>query len=69
MGEERILEKTKKVKTSKFIHVGEIIPGVLRDIEQKRHLKKMREEISKAFALSKDFLTTRPLKRRKEEEA
>ncbi len=44
MGKERILEKTKKVRTSGFIHVGEIIPGVIRDIEQKRHLKRRKEE-------------------------
>lgn len=71
MGKERILEvtKKKKVRTSRFVHVSEIIPGVLKDIEQKRHSEKMREEISKTFALPKEFLTTRPLKRRKEEEA
>ena len=37
MGKERILEvtKTKKLRTSGFIHVGEIIPRVVRDIERK----------------------------------
>ena len=38
MGKERILEVTKKVRTSEFIPVGEIIPGVVRDIE--RRIKK-----------------------------
>jgi len=44
MGKKRILEKTKKTRTSRFIHVGEIIPGVLKDIEQKRHSKKRKKE-------------------------
>ena len=33
MGKERIVKVTKKTRASGFIHVGEIIPGVLRDIE------------------------------------
>lgn len=44
MGKERILDKTKKARISRFIHVGEIIPGILKDIEQKRHLKRRKEE-------------------------
>ena len=35
MGKERILEVTKKVRASEFIHVGEIIPGVVKDIERR----------------------------------
>lgn len=35
MDKERILEKTKKIRTPRFIHVGEIIPGVVRDIERR----------------------------------
>lgn len=35
MGKERILEKTKKARISRFIHVGEIIPGILGDIERR----------------------------------
>lgn len=35
MGKERVLEKTKKVRTSRFIHVSEIIPGVVRDVERR----------------------------------
>jgi len=46
MGKERILKLTKKkeVRTSGFIHVGEIIPEVLKDIEQKRHSEKRKKE-------------------------
>ena len=44
MGKKRILEKTKKARTSRFIRVGEIIPGVLKDIEQKRHSEKRKKE-------------------------
>lgn len=37
MGKERILEATKKkkIRASGFIHIGEIIPAVLRDIENR----------------------------------
>lgn len=37
MGKERILELTKKkeTRTSGFIHIGEIIPGVVRDLEKR----------------------------------
>lgn len=33
MGKERTFELKKKTRTSGFIHIGEIIPGVLRNIE------------------------------------
>ncbi len=33
MNEEKVFAPTKKPRTSGFIHIGEIIPGVLRDIE------------------------------------
>lgn len=35
MGKERTLEKNKKARTSGFIHIGEIIPGALEDIEKR----------------------------------
>ena len=37
MNKEKIFEATKKkeIRTSGFIHIGEIIPGVLRDVEEK----------------------------------
>ena len=49
MGKERTFEVTKKKKarTSGFIHVGEIIPGVMRDIERRikdAHKDKKRRE-------------------------
>lgn len=33
MGKERILKITKKTRASGFIHIGEVIPGVLKDVE------------------------------------
>lgn len=67
MGKERILDKTKKARISRFIHVSEIIPIVLSDIEKERqkHLKKTREQISRGFKLPKKFLTIHPLNRRR----
>lgn len=35
MGKERILEKAKKIRTPGFIHIGEIIPSVMGDIERR----------------------------------
>lgn len=35
MDKERIFELKKKPRTSGFIHIGEIIPGVLREIEKR----------------------------------
>jgi len=35
MDKERTLEGTKKPRTSRFIHIDEIIPGVLKDVEKK----------------------------------
>jgi len=35
MGKERALEVKKKIRVSRFIRIGEIIPGVMRDIEKR----------------------------------
>lgn len=35
MNEEKVFAATKKTRASGFIHIGEIIPGVMRDIERR----------------------------------
>ena len=36
MDKERTFELKENPRTSVFIHIGEIIPGVLRDVERRR---------------------------------
>ena len=48
------MDEKKKIRTSGFVRVGEIIPGVLRDIERKRRLA-MRKPSKKETEMNEEF--------------